>query len=154
MEPAFTKRLPVEPFCLLVVPFINSHWINTMYRCALAAVTAVCLVAPAAAQQRAFPQNALRGALVIDSPSDATLNGKPARLAPGLRIRGQDNMLQMSGTLLGLKLLVHYTVDMQGLIKDVWVLTPEEAAKKPWPTTAAEAQAWSFDPVAQTWTKP
>jgi len=125
-----------------------------MYRCSLAALAAVCLVAPAAAQQRSFPQNALRGALVIESASDATLNGKPARLAPGLRIRGQDNMLQMSGTLLGQKLLVHYTADAQSLVKDVWILTPEEAAKKPWPTTPDEAKAWSFDPIAQVWVKP
>lgn len=126
-----------------------------MYRCALAALTAIFLVAPAAAQtQRNFPQNALRGALVISSPSDALLNGQPARLAPGLRIRGQNNMLVLSGSLLGLKLLVNYTVDIQGLVKDIWILTPEEAAKKPWPTTAAESQAWSFDPVAQVWVKP
>ncbi|MBW8828217.1 MAG: hypothetical protein JF606_02065 [Burkholderiales bacterium] len=126
-----------------------------MYRCAFAALTAVCLVAPAAAQtQRSFPQNALRGALIISSPSDAILNGQPARLAPGLRIRGQNNMLALSGSLLGLKLLVNYTVDIQGLVKDVWILTPEEAAKKPWPTTAAESQAWSFDAVAQVWVKP
>ena len=126
-----------------------------MYRCALAALTAVCLVAPAAAQsQRSFPQNALRGALVISSPSDALLNGHPARLATGLRIRGQNNMLAMSGSLLGLKLLVHYTVDIQGLVKDVWILTPEEAATKPWPTTIAESKVWSFDPIAQVWVKP
>jgi hypothetical protein len=36
----------------------------------------------------------------------------------------------------------------------VWILTADEAARKPWPTTPAEAQAWSFDPVAQAWTKP
>jgi hypothetical protein len=139
---------------LWAVPFLNSHWINTMYRCALAAAAAICVVAPAAAQQRAFPQNALRGALVLTTPSDATLNGKPARLAPGLRIRGQDNMLVMSGGVLGAKLLVHYTTDTQGLVKDVWILTPDEAARKPWPATPQEAQAWSFDPVGQTWTKP
>ena len=126
-----------------------------MYRCAFAAFTAVCLVAPAAAQtQRNFPQNALRGALVISSPSEATLNGKAVRLAPGLRVRGQNNMLELSGALLGLKLLVNYTLDIDGLVKDVWILTPEEATKKPWPTTAVEAQTWSFDPVAQKWTKP
>jgi hypothetical protein len=126
-----------------------------MYRCALAALTAVCLVAPAAAQtQRNFPQDALRGALVINSAADATLNGQAVRLAPGLRIRGQNNMLALSGGLLGAKLLVHYTVDISGLVKDVWILTADEAAKRPWPTTAAEAQAWSFDPVAQVWVKP
>ena len=125
-----------------------------MYRCALAAAAAICLVAPAAAQQRTFPPNALRGALVIVSPTEATLNGDAARLAPGLRIRGQDNMLAMSGTLIGARLLVHYTTDPQGLLNNVWILTPAEAAKKPWPASAEEAQAWTFDPVAQIWSKP
>jgi len=126
-----------------------------MYRCALAAISAVCLVAPAAAQTvRNFPQNALRGALQINSTSDALLNGQAVRLAPGLRIRGQDNMLQLSGGLLGQKFLVNYTLDINGLVKDVWILTADEAAKRPWPTTTAEAQAWSFDPVAQVWVKP
>jgi len=125
-----------------------------MYRCVLAAAAAVCLVAPAAAQQRTFPQNALRGALVIVSPSEATLNGDPARLAPGLRIRGQDNMLAMSANLIGARMLVHYTTDLQGLVNNVWILTPDEAAKRPWPVTAQEAQSWTFDPVAQSWSKP
>jgi hypothetical protein len=139
-----------------VASFIDagSHWINTMYRCALAATVAVCLVAPAAAQSRTFPQNALRGALVVTSPSDATLNGQSVRLAPGLRIRGQDNMLAMTGPLIGARLLVHYTTDVQGLVNNVWILTPGEAEKKPWPTTAQEARAWTFDPAAQAWSKP
>jgi hypothetical protein len=126
-----------------------------MYRCVLAAVTALCLVAPAAAQvQRSFPQNALRGSLTVDVPPAVTLNGQPAQLAPGARIRGQQNMLEMSGALIGAKLLVNYTLDNQGLVKDVWILTPDEAARKPWPTTPLEAQSWSFDPVAQVWVKP
>jgi len=126
-----------------------------MYRCVIAASAALFVAAPVAAQvQRNFPQNALRGSLVIDSPPQIVLNGQPARLAPGARIRGTRNMLEMSGALVGLKLLVHYTVDPDGLVKDVWILTPEEAAKKPWPTAAIEAQTWTFDPVAQVWSKP
>ena len=126
-----------------------------MYRCALAGLLAATLIAPAAAQmQRNFPATALRGAVVIGEPPEITLNGKPARLAPGARIRGQDNMVQMSGTLSGSKLLVHYTVDTYGLVKDVWILRPEEAAVRPWPATPEQAQAWAFDPVAQTWSKP
>ena len=60
----------------------------------------------------------------------------------------------MSGSLVGARLLVHYTVDSLGLIQDVWILTPQEAAKKPWPTNLRDASAWSFDPVAQAWSKP
>jgi hypothetical protein len=136
---------------------LNSHWINTMYRCALAPLAVLCAAVPAVVQaqavQRNFPQNALRGALVLQTTSDATLNGQPVRLAPGLRIRGQNNMLAMTGPLLGQKLLVNYTLDTEGLLKDVWILTPQEAANRPWPTTPREAQSWGFDPVAQVWVK-
>ena len=82
------------------------------------------------------------------------VNGQAVRLAPGLRIRGQDNMLAMTGPLIGARLLVHYTTDVQGLVNNVWILTPGEAEKKPWPTTAQEARAWTFDPAAQAWSKP
>jgi hypothetical protein len=112
-------------------------------------------VLPAAAQvQRNFPVNALRGELLVVQPPDALLNGKPARLAPGLRIRGQNNLLVISGEAVGQKLVVHYTLDTLGLVKDVWILTPAEMRNKPWPTTPREAQTWAFDPIAQVWSKP
>ena len=49
---------------------------------------------------------------------------------------------------------VHYTVDTYGLLRDVWVLTAEERALKPWPRTPAEAAAWRYDPLARRWSKP
>ena len=60
----------------------------------------------------------------------------------------------MAGALMGMKAVVHYTVDPLGLVQDVWILTDAERAKQPWPTKAADAKAWSFDPIAQVWTKP
>jgi hypothetical protein len=128
---------------------------TTMYRCFIAAVALATLALPAAAQvQRPFPQDALRGEIAFSAPPEIKLNGKPARLAPGSRIRNANNMLEMSGALVGQRLVVNYTVDTSGLVKDVWLLRPDEAAKKPWPTTAAQAQTWSFDPAAQVWAKP
>jgi hypothetical protein len=139
----------------LSAPHADSHWMNTMYRCALAAFAAAVLIAPAAAQvQRNFPANALRGSIVIGEPPEITLNGRAARLAPGARIRGQDNMIQMSASLAGQRLLVNYTIDTLGLVYDVWILRPEEAAIRPWPTTPEQLATWTFDPVAQTWAKP
>ena len=82
------------------------------------------------------------------------LNRLPARLAPGARIRGMDNMLQMSGALVGQRLLVHYTLDTQGGVLDVWVLTPAELARRPWPATPQQAGSWLFDPGTQTWSQP
>ena len=83
-----------------------------MIRCVTLVAALLVTALPAAAQlQRNFPANALRGELVVLQPPEALLNGGPARLAPGARIRGGDNLLVMSGTLSNQRLVVHYTLD-------------------------------------------
>ena len=125
-----------------------------MYRCALTlALAATCVVAQAQTH-RTFPANALRGELVITQFPDALLNGKPARLAPGARVKGDTNLWIAPAGLAGQKLVVHYTVETSGLLQDVWVLNPVELANKPWPTTPAESASWTFIPGSQTWVKP
>ncbi|GAP34868.1 hypothetical protein ABXN37_06825 [Piscinibacter sakaiensis] len=129
-----------------------------MFRCpapALLLALAALVALPAAAQvQRPFPAQALRGEIVVTSPPEITLNGAPARLAPGARIRGEDNMLRLSASLVGQPLRVNYTLDTYGLVRDVWILRPEEQRMRPWPRTPAEAAAWQFDAQTQTWSKP
>jgi hypothetical protein len=129
---------------------------NTMIRCAAALLLALTCLSSAWAQpvQRNFPATALRGEITFGQPPEVLVNGLPARLAPGIRIRGLNNLLVMSGTLIGQKAVVNYTVDPLGLVLDVWILTDTERAKQPWPTTAKEAQSWAFDPIAQVWKKP
>ena len=124
-----------------------------MFRCALlTAALAVVSMMPAAAQvPRNFPASALRGEITITQPPELTLNGQPARLAPGARIRGQNNLLVLSGAAVGQKLLVHYTLDPTGNLLDVWILTPAELARKPWPVNPQQAATWTFDPDSQTW---
>ena len=127
-----------------------------MYRCAITslglALATTCFVAQAQ-QHRFFPANALRGELVITQFPDALMNGKPARLAPGARIKNDTNLWVPPAGLTGQKLVVHYTVESSGLIMDVWVLNPAELANKTWPTTPAEAATWAFNPGDQTWVK-
>jgi len=127
-------------------------------RAALAAglATALALALAGAAQAqmaRPFPANALRGSFMVVQPPDVLVNDQPARLSPGARIRGANNMLLLSGALVGQNLLVHYTRETSGLVHNVWILTPDEAARKPWPTTPEDAQRWLFNPDAQTWTR-
>jgi hypothetical protein len=126
-----------------------------MNRCApwVVAALAACAAAASAQIQRPYTASTLRGELVITQPPDALLNGQPARLAPGGRIRGVDNLLQLSGGLVGQRLVVHYTLDPLGLLMDVWILTAQERARQPWPSTPAEAAAWSFNPSTQTWSR-
>ncbi|MEO8058487.1 MAG: hypothetical protein ABI671_09185 [Burkholderiales bacterium] len=126
-----------------------------MYRCLFVAAATVVLAAPAAAQmQRNFPATALRGSIVVGNNAELRLNGRAAQFAPGVRIRDQANMIQLTGALVGQKLRVNYTIDISGLVKDVWILRPEEEAMWPWPSTPEQAQTWSFDQGAQVWTKP
>jgi hypothetical protein len=124
-----------------------------MYRCVLPLMLVVSSLAAQAQQHRFFPAHALRGELVITQFPDAQLNGKPARLAPGSRIKGDTNLWIPPAGLTGQKLTVHYTVESSGLIMDVWVLNPVELANKPWPTTRAEGASWQFNPGNQTWIK-
>ncbi len=124
-----------------------------MPRCAFVLLFALVLALPAQAQ-RVFQASALRGELVVSQPPGALLNGKAVRLAPGARIRNASNMIQLSGSLVGQKLVVNYTLDPAGDLRDVWILTAAEQASKPWPTTPEQARAWVFDSTMQRWSKP
>lgn len=79
---------------------------------------------------REFPERALRGTLVVLQAPEITMDGRPARLSPGSRIRGSNNMLVLSGALVNQTMTVNYTIDTVGLVHDVWILTPAEAALK------------------------
>ena len=123
---------------------------------ALAGTLAALAPAPAAAQtvHRNFPQTALRGKIVFGTPPVITINGNVAHMATGYRIHGLNNLLVMSAQLVGSAFVIDYTTDLNGQVFEVWLLSDAEAANKPWPRTPAEAAAWTFDPIAQTWTKP
>ena len=89
-------------------------------------------VVPASAQNsRSFPAQAQRALLQVTQAPDILLNGKPARLAPGARIRASNDLLVLSGTLTGQTLVVNVLFESGGLVKEVWILSPEEAAQAP-----------------------
>jgi len=108
-----------------------------LLRAPLRAVLLLCSLAlapltPGLAQepQRIPPMapSAQRGVLAVIAPPDVLLDGQPARLAPGARIRDRNNLLVVSGALIGQQLVVRYTRDPLGLLREIWVLTPAEAA--------------------------
>ena len=123
---------------------------------AIASAAAVAALVPLSAEARRFPINALRGRIVFTSPPDIELNGDPARLSPGVRIHNFNNMMIMTGAVAGSdrKYVVDYTVESTGLVSEVWLLTTDEADVSPWPRNTTEAGKWTFDYMAQTWTKP
>lgn len=133
-----------------------------MHRCALALAAALTLAAAGCAQPEAppplyarqFPATALRGDAQFGLAPELLLDGAPARLAPGARIRAANQQFVLPGTLTGQAATVHYTTDSLGQLHEVWILRPDEAARQPWPRTREQAQAWQFDAAAQQWSKP
>ncbi len=79
---------------------------------------------------RTFPKAALRGMLVVRTPPEISMNGKPDRLSPGARIRNLNNNFVMSGVLVGQELPVNYTRDSAGLVYEVWILNAAEVKEK------------------------
>ncbi len=76
---------------------------------------------------RPFPAGTQRGTLQVTQPPEVLLNGKHARLSPGARIRGENNLLLLSGSLVGKSLVVNYVRDAQGMVHEVWLLNAAEA---------------------------
>jgi hypothetical protein len=79
---------------------------------------------------RQFPPAAQRGVMLITQPPELVLNDTTDRLSPGARIHGTNNMLVMSGSMIGQKLLVNFVREPGGMLQEVWILTDAEAALK------------------------
>ena len=115
---------------------------NTMNRCLsarkgfslglMSLLVSVVTLAPASAQDlvRQFPAAAKRGTLEVTQPPNIVINGVPERLSPGARIKNPNNMIVLSGSLMGQALLVNYLRDPQGQVHEVWLLSPAEAQQQ------------------------
>lgn len=100
----------------------------TLY--AAAALFAALLTALPAQAERPFPANAKRGTMTPAYHPDILIDGKPRRLASSARIFNQDNLIEMPASLRGRNIVVNYEEDRDGLIVNVWMLTPEEAGQR------------------------
>ena len=82
-------------------------------------------------QARHFPNAALRGTLVVTGLYEAQLNGKPVRMAPGMRLFSTSNALTPIHTVVGTSLTVNYVNEPStGMLISAWILSPSEAAQK------------------------
>lgn len=80
-------------------------------------------------QIRQLPEKVQYGELLVTLPPVVKLDGKDDRLAPGARIRGTDNLLILSATLLNRPVTVAYLRDPYGLLHQIWILTDAEKSK-------------------------
>jgi len=80
------------------------------------------------AQLRTITAEAKRGQIRHLHEMIVEIDGKPARLAPGAQIRNASNLIVLPAALPpGSQ--VKYTLDREGMVVRVWILTPEEAAR-------------------------
>ena len=87
----------------------------------------LCLIpAGAYAQARNIPEQAKDGAISHLQDMMVSIDGVTVRLAPGVQIRDQDNRLVVP-TAVPAGSQVKYLLDEQGLVRQVWILTPDEA---------------------------
>ena len=94
----------------------------------LLAVHLALLAATAWAQYRTIPKEARRGEITHVMENIVTVNGQRMRLAPGAQIHAQNN-LTIVPTQIPRNSLVDYTLDRNGDLFKVWILTRDEAAR-------------------------
>jgi hypothetical protein len=82
----------------------------------------------AAAQLRTIPADAQRAEMRHVQENVVELNGQRAQLAPGAQIRDASNRVILP-TALPSGSLVKYRLDASGHVREVWILTREEAAR-------------------------
>ncbi|PFH08819.1 hypothetical protein BCF11_1194 [Collimonas sp. PA-H2] len=84
----------------------------------------------AMAVERDFPATTLRGKMTITAYPTVAMSGNVLRLSPGSRIWNTQQLTQVPSSLGSDTYLVNYTLNIQGDIDRVWVLTPDEAGVK------------------------
>src|SRR5215470_6871069 len=92
-----------------------------------AVISLLCIVSAVAhAQARNIPEQAKDGQISHLQDMMVSINGVAVRLAPGVQIRDRDNRLIVP-TAVPPGSPVKYVVDQDGFVRQVWILTPEEA---------------------------
>ncbi len=102
---------------------------NRWIRLLLAASALLAAAALAQGIRREAPKDVVLGRLVVTAPPQVTMDGKPDRLSPGSRIRDLNNLVVLSGSIVGKQLPVVYRRDGAGLVHEVWLLTEAEYGK-------------------------
>jgi hypothetical protein len=90
---------------------------------------AMLLAASALAQTRPIPDEARRGHIRHDQEMAVTVNENPMRLAPGAVIRDRMNLIVVPAAMPREGAWADYTLDNNGQIFRVWLLTPEEMTR-------------------------
>jgi len=92
----------------------------------------VFAVAPALSQtiQRPIPDETKRAAIAYSSGMMVTIDGQQTLLSAAAQIRDQSNLVIVPSALPPGGAVADYLLDFNGQVSRVWLLTPQEAARK------------------------
>jgi hypothetical protein len=99
-----------------------------MMRSLAAAALILCLAAPAHAQLRSMPAHAKLGKIRHVQEMVVLIDGKQAVLARGAQVRDAANRILVPAAIPPGS-LIKYTLNVQGEVAAVWILTPQEAGQ-------------------------
>ena len=109
---------------------------NTTRRSLLGCTAALLLPLPALAIKRGFPKGAVRGQMTFVHDKEVVVNGMREKLSPGTHVYDERDRPPLRGALDGKTYTVNYMRDRKGIIREIWLLTPQEA-QRPLPTDTA-----------------
>lgn len=100
-------------------------------RFAIGALLAATSVASIAQElpMRMFPPAVKYATLRVAPNYEATLNKDSVRLSPGFRLYTPQNIIILYNMVVNQPVKVAYTLDVQGLIQQAWILTDNEVSK-------------------------
>ena len=113
---------------------------RTLFFSTLLALFALAF-APGAAAERPFPPDARRGEMKAFAYPQMKIGDKTLRLSAGGRIFNERNLIIMPASLQRQNAQVIYATDINGDLRAVWLLTPEEVKKYPLKVTTRPAPA-------------
>jgi len=99
-----------------------------MLKRSAALVLLLACAGSALAQLRPIPANAERGEISHVQGMTVAIDGTERQLAPGAQIRSASNLIIVPSAIPPGS-LARYTVDANGVIRQVWILNPQEAAQ-------------------------
>jgi hypothetical protein len=122
---SITPFLPIADYFRESIALEFYMWTRRLLLCLmLMLATLSALAAP-----RNFPANVQRGVMSASVYPQIMINGQAQLLAPGAKIFDDKNLIIMATSLLNNAYTVNYTIDAQGKIDRIWVLTNEELAQ-------------------------
>lgn len=105
---------------------IDNRLRRRIFLCGLPALFALPAGGALAQVPRPIPDDSPSAKLTFISPVEVSVDGRPERVGPGVRVHDARNRMAFMSQLVGTQALVRYRRDAAGRIFEIWMLAPAE----------------------------